>query len=201
MAYLQTGWLALLLAAVLAPGPAAAGNPIYMFKQTGGHRVYTDRKPEGAYVVIDQGRPTATASCFGLTPQRLNARAVAYDPLIRREAEASKLAPELVRAVMRVESCFDERALSRAGARGLMQLMPQTARHLGVRDSFDPEQNVAGGARYLRMMLDRFDNDLRLALAAYNAGPNAVEKYGDVPPFRETQNYVRRVVAAYGRGS
>ena len=95
------------------------------------------------------------------------------------------------------ESGFDANATSKVGAQGLMQLMPGTASSLGVRDPYDPGQNVAGGTRYLRGLLDRFGGDARLAVAAYNAGPGAVEKYGDVPPYAETQNYVQNVLASY----
>ncbi len=100
---------------------------------------------------------------------------------------------------MQQESAGDPLAVSPAGARGLMQLMPGTADSLGVRDSFDPEQNLAGGVRYLRQLLDRFGGDERLALAAYNSGPGTVERYGDVPPYRETRDYVRRVGAMKNR--
>src|SRR5438132_70646 len=105
--------------------------------------------------------------------------------------------PRLVAAVASRESAFNARAVSGVGACGLMQLMPETARYLGVANIFDPRENLFGGARYLRTLLDTFHGDLDLTLAAYNAGPGAVQKYGGVPPYRETQNYVRGVRAAY----
>ncbi|MEM8825846.1 MAG: lytic transglycosylase domain-containing protein [Pseudomonadota bacterium] len=108
-------------------------------------------------------------------------------------AETFGLSSALIDAVAWQESRYRIDAVSRAGAMGVMQLMPGTARDLGVRDPFDAAENIAGGARYLRAQLDRFD-DLALALAAYNAGPGAVAKYGGVPPFRETENYVRKIM-------
>ena len=108
--------------------------------------------------------------------------------------------PALIEAVIENESGFDDRALSKAGAQGLMQLMPGTAAGLGVRDPYDARQNVDGGARYLRSLLDRFGS-VRLALAAYNAGPHAVERFGGVPPYAQTREYVERVLSSYRRRS
>lgn len=119
------------------------------------------------------------------------------DTIIRRYALESDLSPRLVQAVVQVESGYNVRALSSKGAIGLMQLMPDTARELGVRDPWDPAQNVRGGARYLKQQLQRFGGDLQLALAAYNAGPGAVSRYGAIPPYAETRNYVRKVLALY----
>lgn len=115
---------------------------------------------------------------------------------IERYASDHRLSQRLVQAVVQVESGYNPRALSRKGAQGLMQLMPETARELAVADAFNPEENLRGGTLYLRRMLDRF-GDLQLALAAYNAGPTAVERHGGVPPYTETLNYVRRVLALY----
>lgn len=109
--------------------------------------------------------------------------------------------PRLVAALIWVESSGDPRAVSRKGARGLMQLMPETARRLGVTDILNPEQNVEGGVRYLREMLDRHGEDLSLALAAYNAGPEAVARHGGLPPFRETRLYVEKILELYRRAS
>jgi soluble lytic murein transglycosylase-like protein len=117
---------------------------------------------------------------------------------IRQAAAKYNLPPELIRSVIRAESGFNARAVSSAGARGLMQLMPETAAELGVTDSFDVRQNIDGGARYLRQMLDRFGGRLETALAAYNAGPGAVEKFDGQVPYTETRDYVRRVLRFAG---
>ena len=117
-----------------------------------------------------------------------------YDALIRRHASNYGVRAELVRAVIQVESAFNPRARSPKGAVGLMQLMPATAAALGVADRYDPAENIRGGVAYLSRLLRRYDGNEELALAAYNAGPQAVERYGnDVPPYRETRDYIRRV--------
>lgn len=187
-------------ALALLPGVASADkNSIYHYRQSDGERIYSDRKPlHGPYATIAKyGRPVASASCRGITAASLQSRAKDLEPLITKHARANGVSPALVSAVMRVESCYDQRAVSRVGARGLMQLMPETARELGVRNSFDADQNIGGGVRYLSRMLKRFNNDLKLALAAYNAGPSAVEKHKGIPPFKETQHYVARITKLY----
>jgi soluble lytic murein transglycosylase len=118
--------------------------------------------------------------------------------LIEAAARHAGVDPALVRAMIRVESNFDPAAVSRKGARGLMQLHPRTAADLAVRDSFDPADNLFGGTRYLRHLQERFRGDVRLTLAAYNAGPEAVARHGGIPPYRETREYVRRVLALLG---
>jgi hypothetical protein len=120
-----------------------------------------------------------------------------YDPHIKFACQRYGLDYNLVKAVIKAESAFDPGALSPKGAMGLMQLMPETSRGLGVVDPFDPTQNIDGGVRYLKLLLNRFDNNILLALAAYNAGPEAVEKHGGIPPYVETRNYVRRVLDFY----
>jgi soluble lytic murein transglycosylase-like protein len=124
-----------------------------------------------------------------------------YDALIAAAASRHKVDHALIKAVIQVESNFDHRAVSPRGAQGLMQLMPQTASSLQVRDSFEPESNIEGGVRYLRYLIQLYGGDLRLALAAYNAGENAVAKYCGIPPFTETLAYVRRVLDLYSRFS
>lgn len=121
-----------------------------------------------------------------------------YDELITKAANKFKLDTALIKAIIKAESNFNHRAVSRVGAQGLMQLMPSTASALNVDDSFHPEKNIEGGARYLRYLINTYKGDLTLALAAYNAGERAVAKYNyNVPPYRETQNYVKRVLSFY----
>ncbi len=127
---------------------------------------------------------------------RGTARQDDIEALIGANAATYSIDPALVRSIVEAESGFDPRATSPAGARGLMQLMPETAQSLGVVDAYDPAENLRGGTRYLRGLLDRF-GDVRLAVAAYNAGPAAVERFGGVPPFPETQAYVRRILRRY----
>lgn len=130
--------------------------------------------------------------------QNTNTRAMRrYGGIIRRVAATHGVDPSLIMAVIKVESNFDRYAISYKGAQGLMQLMPGTARQLNVDDPFDPAQNIEAGSRYLKMMLDRFDNDLSLSLAAYNAGPELVKRVGKVPRIRETKNYVEKVKKTY----
>lgn len=121
------------------------------------------------------------------------------DQLIDKYASQNNLDPDFVKAVVKQESGFNPKAKSHCGAMGLMQLMPSTAQGLGVKDAFDAEQNIYGGTKYLKGLMDRFGNNKELALAAYNAGPNAVKKYNGIPPYKETQNYVKNVMASYGR--
>jgi soluble lytic murein transglycosylase-like protein len=122
-----------------------------------------------------------------------------FEPLIRQYAGQRGVRPELVRAVIQVESAFNPRAVSPKGAMGLMQLMPATAKQFGVIDPFNPAENIRAGVSYLRQLLDRYDHDEQLALAAYNAGPGAVDKYGSkVPPYKETQNYVLKITGIRG---
>lgn len=120
-----------------------------------------------------------------------------YDAHIREAAALYQIPEELIRAVIKVESNFDPRAVSHANARGLMQLIPPTAERMMVTDVFDPRQNIMGGVRYLRVLANLFNGDLELTLAGYNAGENAVMKYGGIPPYPETQNYVVKVLSYY----
>src|SRR5215470_3709457 len=145
--------------------------------------------PPGSIPTV-MSRPTLSAT-------RLATQAPVL-PLIQRLAQQYSVDPHLVRAIITVESNFDPHAVSRAGAQGLMQLMPDTAARYRVEDPFDPHANIEGGIRYLRDLLRLFPSDLRYVLAAYNAGEGAVQQYGGIPPYPETQRYVERVLALYG---
>jgi soluble lytic murein transglycosylase-like protein len=119
---------------------------------------------------------------------------IVYEELIQEAALRFALAPALIRAVIRTESAFNASAVSSAGAQGLMQLMPELASEMGVSDPFDPRENIMAGSQYLSALLSDYDGNVELALASYNAGPGAVEQYGGIPPFEETQRYVRTVL-------
>jgi soluble lytic murein transglycosylase-like protein len=179
-----------LFALALAAGfPAPVEAQIYSWRDAEGRLVLSDR-PLGTvartYAVREASRVRSTV------PVRTT-RTRDFDPLIVQHALNQGVRPDLVRAVIQTESAFDPYARSHKGALGLMQLMPNTAAELGVSDPFEPEQNIRGGVAYLRRLLDRYRNNEELALAAYNAGPAAVDRYGSIPPYRETRNYVARV--------
>jgi soluble lytic murein transglycosylase-like protein len=182
------------VAALLVTGPAAAET--YQFVAPDGTVHFTNAPGDPRY------RRMASPTISGTAEGWLRVPASAVNPsltdLIRVAAERHNVPHELVSAVIRVESGFNARAVSPKGARGLMQLMPQTASLLGVRDSFDPRDNIDGGVRHLRGLLDQFGNNLPLVLAAYNAGEGAVSRHGGIPPYPETQAYVARILAILG---
>jgi len=121
----------------------------------------------------------------------------AYNQIINRKSDKYRIEQSLIKAVIKVESNWNSKAISSAGAMGLMQLMPTTAKDMNIRNPFNPEDNIDGGARYLRYLLDKFDGNLTHALAAYNAGPTRVERHRGIPPIQETRQYVKRVLALY----
>ncbi len=177
--------------------PSTAAD-IYLGADDNGVVTFTDSPPTSSvgyepFITGLDGRPSGMAAVDG---RLLRKDLDSFDPLIVQAAAVSQLKPELIKAVILVESGMNAKATSPMGAQGLMQLMPATARSLGVADAYDPLENVLAGSRYLKMMLDRFD-DLRHALAAYNAGPAAVSRYGGIPPYKETRHYVDRVMAYY----
>lgn len=190
----------LLVVAVLSN--SAMAEKTYVYKENDGTVWYTNVTPSSQdstrYKLIEvKGRQTATKSCRGMTEEKLAIRAADYQKDIKEISSEFSVDPKLVKAVIRNESCFDRTATSSAGAEGLMQLMPATARSLGVEDSFQPQQNIRGGVEYLSELVTRYHNNLTLALAAYNAGPGAVAKYDGVPPYPETQKYIKRVMKSY----
>ena len=124
-----------------------------------------------------------------------------YDPIVKTYASKYKVPADLVHSIIKAESDYDCRALSVKGAAGLMQLMPDTATQYGVRDRFDPEDNIMGGVRYLKDLIKLFNNKTRFVLAAYNAGQNAITKFGGIPPYPETREYIRRVMADYPKST
>ena len=176
-----------------------ANAEFYVYKENDGTSWITDRKmPQEKYTLMATiGRPTAVVSCRKMTPLKLENRASSYTDTIEAYSIAYEVDPKLVKAIIATESCFDHKAVSSVGARGLMQLMPATAKELGVKDSFNTNQNIRGGIQYFSQMMSRFNNNTELALAAYNAGPHAVEKFGGIPPYAETKGYVKKVLKRY----
>jgi soluble lytic murein transglycosylase len=174
--------------------PGRAEGQIYKWQDAKGQWMYSDHLPT-------DGTPSyrIPGTTFRSTRPADARLANSYDQLIEKHAATYSVAPQLVRAVVQVESGFNARAVSREGAMGLMQLMPATAIEMGVRDPFDPDENIRGGVAYLRQLLNRYGGDEVLALAAYNAGPEAIDRHGyQVPPYRETQRYVSQVTGRSG---
>ena len=186
-----------LIATLLAASAAAAHSQIYTYVDADGQRHYTDVPDNNRYRLLILSPRDRTASGDRYDAMLL-AKAGRYDSIIERAATAASVEPNLLRAVIVVESGFNSRAVSKRGAMGLMQLMPATATRFGVSNPYDPLQNVHAGARYLKFLIDRFGQDVSLALAAYNAGEDAVDRNGgQIPPFSETMAYVPRVLKIY----
>jgi len=170
-------------------------------------QIYSWRGVDGKLVLSDQPRPDrdgpqttyevhGAATVRATTPTAQSKKSAPYDVSINEHSRRHGVAADLVRAVIQVESAFNPIAVSNKGAMGLMQLMPATAQELGVSNPFDPDQNIGGGVAYLKQLLNRYDQKVELALAAYNAGIGNVAKYGAVPPFKETRSYVERITKA-----
>jgi soluble lytic murein transglycosylase-like protein len=193
---LRTVVLATLLCALT---PSLAQAQLYSWKDASGRLVISDQPKDPsakAYAVAYIG------NAYAVTTQVVNRRATEYNDLIAQHASQQALSPDFVRAVIQAESAFNPRARSAKGAMGLMQLMPATAAEYQVTNAYDPAQNIRAGVAYLKTLLTRFHNDVSLALAAYNAGPGAVEKYGNtVPPYKETRSYVARIRGNSGQGT
>ena len=169
--------------------PITAFAQIYSWRDAAGNLVVSDKKK----VASAHTYSVSTGATYRTT-KPLTGRAVRYQSLIEEHASLNSVNVDLVRAVIQAESAFNPRALSPKGAMGLMQLMPETAADFGVRDPYDPDENIRAGVAYLKQLLIRYDGRVELALAAYNAGPGAVKKYGGkVPPYRETRAYVAKI--------
>ncbi len=182
-----------------------------IFKQmTGGNEIsnitstvegYSDLTRQSSLPVFDKSKLQEKVSevAPSINANSLTDRIEQYMPIIQDAAEKYGIPENLIKSVIRTESAGKHDAISPVGAKGLMQLMDGTAGDMGVSDSLDPEQNIMGGTKYLKFLMDRFDNDTETALAAYNAGPGNVDKYGGVPPFNETQNYIKKVLNYLGK--
>ena len=180
----------LALAALLLACATPAHAQIYSWRDANGHLVLSDHRPIG---LVEHTYPVPEAESVRATRPVGVERGRRYDDLIAEQARLHGVRTDLVRAVVQVESAFNPNAKSPKGAVGLMQLMPATIRQFGVRNPYDPVENVHAGVAYLRQLLDRYQDE-ELALAAYNAGPGAVDKHGQsVPPYRETEQYVSRI--------
>ena len=191
--YLKLAKFVFLIAIVWSQAVSAE---IFKYEDARGNLYFTDKPMKGsAYRLLWRSGPSRSTHRSRINTAATEENRRKYSALIDRVARQENIRPALLHAVVRAESAYDPNALSRKGAMGLMQLMPMTAKRLGVSDSWDPEQNLRGGARYLSELLGIFDNDLKLTLAAYNAGENAVMKYGNqIPPYPETQDYVIKVL-------
>jgi soluble lytic murein transglycosylase-like protein len=191
--------LLLILAVVAAPGLARAD--VYAFTDANGVSHFSNVPSDSRYQLL-MATPSDTVASTPTKEHAIDwlARSAQYDGVIKGAAKAATIQAALVRAVIVVESGFNPRAVSKKGAIGLMQLQPATAKRYGVKNIYDPGENVRAGAHYLSDLLARFDSNLELALAAYNAGEEAVERYGrHVPPYRETLAYVPSVMKVYQR--
>jgi len=184
--------LALVIAGVVSAAPASA--QIYTWRDANGHLVLSNVRTESGAPAVTKTYAVPRAETVRATRYVAVDRGWQYETLISEHARLNGVRSDLVRAVMQVESAFNPNAISPKGAMGLMQLMPATMRQYGVRNAFNPAENVRAGVAYLRDLLDRYSNNEELALAAYNAGPGAVDKHGQaVPPYRETRNYVAKI--------
>ena len=191
----RLSWTALVLVALSC---ATAEAQIYAWRDGAGQMVLSDSPRDAIGAMQTFAVPRATGVKVTRPPDHKSAR---FDPIIDEHAAAQGVSADLVRAVIQVESAFNHLAVSPKGAMGLMQLMPATASELGVVNPFDPAQNIGGGIRYLKRLLSRYDDRVELALAAYNAGPGAVDKYGQkVPPYRETRDYVQKITKSSATG-
>ena len=179
---------ALVALILLATAPSAVPADIYMYRDADGVLHFTNVPASTKYRLYIRNRKPAFSTSPGTKK---------YDGIIQDAARRYGVDFSLLKAIIRAESSFNPQAISRKGARGLMQIMPQNFRTLEIQDPFDPKQNIMGGARYFRSLLDRYEGKVALTLAAYNAGPSAVDRYRRIPPYVETQDYVEKVLRYY----
>jgi hypothetical protein len=196
----KTGWVGVGLVAWLFAGAAWAepGVTLYVYELLDGSRIVTGHVLTNKhYRLVRTGVDTTGEDQFAASQniQFFRTDPTAYDDLIRRVAAAHKMDFALIKAVMHVESSFNPYARSHKGALGLMQVLPETAKRHGVHDIYDPAQNIEAGVKHLKYLTTKFNNQPYLVLAAYNAGENAVRQHNGIPPYEETQNYVRRVLS------
>jgi len=192
--------LLVLLGCIVNFSAEVFASPIYVYEEPGGSLRFSSKPPPAGtnakvFTAKDAGYSVYRSPSRGRERLFLNT----YSQLIENAARIYQVESSLIRAVIHVESAFNPKAVSPKGALGLMQLMPFMANHLQVKDPFAPEQNIAGGVKHLAFLIDRYNGNLRLALAAYNAGEEAVRRHGGVPPYRETINYIHRVLELQNR--
>jgi len=190
--------LASLLAGVIVLLASSASADIFTFTDADGVMHFTSKPQPGSTLYLKAPTRRSQPGVVPVMPSDTSMeRFTRYDTAIHQAATLYQIPVALVRAVIKVESDFDPRAVSSAGARGLMQMIPATADRMQVRDIFDPRENIFGGVRYLRVLANMFNGDLQLTIAGYNAGEGAVVRYGGIPPYAETQQYVVKVLAYY----
>jgi soluble lytic murein transglycosylase-like protein len=187
-----------IIAALLISDRCLFSQTLYAYLDENGARVFTNIAPTSAVTDLKiTGALPAPAPAPTPEPAPTNSKSEAYNSIIEKYASDYNLDASLIKSIIATESGFNPKAISPKGARGLMQLMPATAERLGVSNSFDPEQNIQGGVKHLRALMDSFNDDISLSLAAYNAGENRVQRLGKIPPIKETQNYVQSVTKLY----
>jgi soluble lytic murein transglycosylase-like protein len=173
------------------------GQALYSYLDENGDQVFTNLAPVRSIMgmKVTGAQPPPAPPPASTSPSK----AETFDPIIEKYASDYQLDPHLIRSIIAQESGFNPKAVSPKGARGLMQLMPATAARLGVRNSFDPEENIQGGVKHFKFLMDSFNNNLELSLAAYNAGENLVQRLGRIPAIRETRDYVQSITKRYGK--
>ena len=189
-------FLLLLLGLLLSAEPGSAG--IYRYEDENGNIHFTNSPSDPNFkLYIRESREDVGEDEKGPSNSQISITSGEFDSLIHEFSRKYQVDSALIKAIIRAESGFNPYAISRKGARGLMQLMPQTAQRLNVHNSFNPRDNIEGGVRHFRYLLELFNHDLRLSLAAYNAGENLVLQNGSIPPYRETIDYIRKVLSFY----